>query len=300
MAANGGSADLWREPDPEPLNPSLQPAGEGGRRSDLSLRVASALVMAPAAILFAWLGGWWFLLFWLAAACAIFWEWTSLAAPPGEPVRPAVAGGAGLALAALGYAAGYPVVAAAALVAGYAVAAGPLGGRRAWIAGGMAYSAALLFAPVVLRNDASYGLAAILLLFAVVWSTDIAAYFGGRLIGGPKLWPSLSPNKTWSGAVIGALAGTAAGIFIGWGTGISNLFGVGMIAAGLSVAAQAGDLFESAVKRHFGAKDASRLIPGHGGLMDRLDGFVAAAFLAVLIGVARGGLEAPSAGLMIW
>jgi len=274
---------------------------KGRAPGDLLLRVASAMVMAPTAIAFAYLGGWWFLLFWLAAACVVFWEWTHLVAPPAKAVRPALAGTCGLVFAGLAWGLGYPVVAAAALVAGYAVAVGPaFKGNRLWIAGGVLYAATLVFAPAVLRADLSYGLAAILLLFAVVWSTDIAAYFGGRLIGGPKLWPQVSPNKTWSGALSGAAVAIVAGVAVGWGAGAGNLFWVATVALLLSIAAQAGDLFESSVKRHFGAKDAGQIIPGHGGLMDRLDGFVAAALLAVLIGLARGGIESPSAALMIW
>lgn len=283
------------------MDTSAPDAGKTRSTSNLALRIASALIMAPVALAFAYLGGWWFLLFWLAAACAVLWEWTHLAAAQSERVRAAVAGCAGLVLASLAYAMGYPVAAAAALIAGYAVAAGVVTkDKRLWVAGGIAYAATLLFAPVLLRADATYGLAAILLLFAVVWSTDIVAYFGGRMIGGPKLWARVSPNKTWSGAVSGAVAAILAGILVGWLAGVTHLLGIAMVSLVLSVASQGGDLFESALKRHFGAKDASQLIPGHGGVMDRLDGFVAAALVGALIGLARGGMEAPSVGLMIW
>ena len=127
-----------------------------------------------------------------------------------------------------------------------------------------------------------FGFVAIIFLFAVVWATDIAAYFVGRAIGGPKLAPRVSPNKTWSGA-IGGLRGRRAGS--GAGRAVQRRrrlrWSAVVVAIALSIAAQAGDLFESAFKRRFGAKDASGLIPGHGGLMDRLDGFVAAAVLAL-------------------
>src|SRR5207244_9116237 len=129
---------------------------------------------------------------------------------------------------------------------------------------------------------------ALIFLFAVVWSTDIAAYFAGRALGGPKLAPSVSPKKTWSGAIAGLAAAIAIAIGVANFGGLAGTLALSAIAVMLSVVAQAGDLFESALKRRFGAKDSGHLIPGHGGLMDRLDGFVAAATLAALIGFARG------------
>ena len=122
----------------------------------------------------------------------------------------------------------------------------------------------------------------------------------GRAIGGPLLWPRVSPNKTWSGAIGGLLGGVAAGVAVAYASGIGKLAVAGVMALVLSVLAQAGDLFESAVKRRFGAKDASHLIPGHGGVMDRLDGFLVAAFAALLIGMLRQGLAAPGRGLLVW
>jgi phosphatidate cytidylyltransferase len=172
--------------------------------------------------------------------------------------------------------------------------------RRAWCASGLLYGAALLIAPVVLRSDARLGFAAILFVFAIVWLSDIAAYFTGRALGGPKLMPRVSPNKTWSGAIGGTLAGTLGGVLLARYFGTTNLIAIGVVAIVLSLTSQAGDLFESAVKRHFQTKDASHLIPGHGGLMDRLDGFITAALAAVLIGIAHGGMPAPARGLMVW
>jgi phosphatidate cytidylyltransferase len=169
-----------------------------------------------------------------------------------------------------------------------------------WAGAGVLYAGAVVAAPVLLRGADALGLAAIVLLFVVVWATDIAAYFGGRALGGPKLWPAVSPKKTWSGALVGAAAAVAGGVLVARAAGLANLAAIGVLAFVLSVAAQAGDFFESAVKRRFGAKDSGTLIPGHGGLMDRLDGFVAAALLAAAVGVARGGLAAPSRGLLIW
>jgi phosphatidate cytidylyltransferase len=153
---------------------------------------------------------------------------------------------------------------------------------------------------MLLRRDAALGFAAILFLFVIVWLTDITAYFVGRAVGGPKLLPRVSPNKTWSGAIGGTAAGVAGGVAVASQFGIAKLGVAALVALVLSVVSQAGDLAESAIKRQFNAKDASQLIPGHGGLMDRLDGFVAAAVAGALIGLARGGFDAPARGLMVW
>jgi phosphatidate cytidylyltransferase len=165
---------------------------------------------------------------------------------------------------------------------------------------GLIYAGALLLAPILLRRDPTLGFWALLFLFAVVWATDIAAYFAGRAIGGPKLMPAVSPKKTWAGAIGGALGGVVAGLIVVKYAGLGVAPALVILAFMLSVVAQAGDLLESAIKRHFGAKDSSGLIPGHGGLMDRLDGFLTAAAAAVMVGLARGGLEGPARGLLIW
>jgi phosphatidate cytidylyltransferase len=172
--------------------------------------------------------------------------------------------------------------------------------RRLWIAGGIPYAGALGLAPIVLRSDAEDGFLAVIFLFAVVWTTDIAAYFIGRAAGGPKLVPQMSPNKTWSGAIGGTLAAVVVALALAKTAALAGLFAIAMLAIVLSVSAQAGDMFESFLKRRFGAKDSSHLIPGHGGLMDRLDGFVTASVVAALIGLARGGFEAPGRGLLVW
>jgi phosphatidate cytidylyltransferase len=276
--------------------------GQGGGRvgADLTLRIVSSIALIPLAIGAAWLGGWWFFAFWLAAAIGVMWEWAGLVAGGRASARITVAGALALILAALAIAFGRPL-AAVAVVATAAVAVAALANDRRVLAGaGVAYATAIVLPAIVLRADAANGFIAILLLFAVVWATDIAAYFGGRLIGGPKLWPQVSPKKTWSGASVGTAVAVAAGIGVGYGAGAGNLAALGVVCLLLSVASQAGDLFESALKRKFGAKDSSQLIPGHGGLMDRLDGFVVAALLAVSIGLWRGGFSHAATGLIIW
>jgi phosphatidate cytidylyltransferase len=172
--------------------------------------------------------------------------------------------------------------------------------RRIWVAGGVPYAGALALAPIVLRSDGEHGFLAVIFLFAIVWTTDIGAYFVGRAIGGPKLVPQVSPNKTWAGALGGMAAAVVVAVAAAKAAALTNLFAIAMLAVVLSVCAQGGDLFESILKRRFGAKDSSRLIPGHGGLMDRLDGFVTAGVAAVLIGLARGGFDAPGRGLLVW
>lgn len=171
-------------------------------------------------------------------------------------------------------------------------------GFIAWGLGGVAYAAALFFSVVSLRSSAEFGLVAILFLFAVVWLTDIAAYFAGRAIGGPKLAPRISPKKTWSGLAGGLVGGVGAGLALLAAFGVQPRLAHALVALGLALAAVAGDLFESAFKRRFAVKDSGHLIPGHGGFMDRLDGFIAAAVLAVGIGLLRDPDAA--SGLLRW
>ena len=137
-------------------------------------------------------------------------------------------------------------------------------------------------------------------LFAVVWSTDIAGYFAGRAIGGPKLMALVSPKKTWSGAIVGTIGAMIMAVLVAPLFGSFNSAALAGIALLLSVFSQVGDLLESWIKRRFGAKDASGLIPGHGGVMDRLDGFWAASLVACLIGLLRGGFDGATRGLLVW
>jgi phosphatidate cytidylyltransferase len=285
----------------------VQPAG-GKRpglavlagRGNLLLRIVSSLLLAPIAIAAAYFGGIVFIAFWALAALAVLWEWDTLVCA--DDRNPVLATGAvTIAGAALLMALGRSGVAMALIALGFfAVAVLSTRLRWLWCAAGLVYAAAIVVAPVLLRHDAERGFAAILFLFAVVWLTDVVAYFAGRGIGGPKLMTRVSPNKTWSGAIGGTLAGVLGGVAVARGFGIEGLAAVAAVALVLSVVSQAGDLAESAIKRHFNAKDASQLIPGHGGLMDRLDGFVAAAAVGAVLGIAHGGFDAPARGLMVW
>ncbi len=275
------------------------PLGMLRGRSNLALRVASSLVLAPLAIGAAYLGGIAFLGFWFLAALGVLWEWDVLVC--GHDRNPVLA----LGVLALAGACAFTVFGRPGFALMF-IAFGALAillaskSHRVWGFLGVVYAGAMLLAPVLLRDDAALGFATLLFLFAVVWATDIAAYFGGRAFGGPKLMPKVSPNKTWSGALCGTAAAIAGGCAVAKLAGLGNLAAIGGLALVLSVVSQAGDLFESALKRRFAAKDAGNLLPGHGGLMDRLDGFVAAATAALLIGAAHGGLENPTRGLMVW
>jgi phosphatidate cytidylyltransferase len=266
---------------------------------NLMLRVLSAIVLAPLAIGVAYMGGWPFALFWMLAALAVWWEWVRIIDPEGN--NGALVLGActlvlEMLLAGSGHAAMALMIVALALF-GIAVTAMK---DTKWMAGGILYASALVLAPIVIRADEQFGFAAIVFLFAVVWLTDIGGYFGGRAFGGPKLAPAISPKKTWSGAIVGTAAAVGAAVaFARWQQGTS-LVVIAIIAVVLSALSQGGDLFESAFKRHFGAKDASGLIPGHGGVMDRLDGFLVAALGAAIVGMLRGGLDNAARGVILW
>ncbi len=252
------------------------------------------VVLAVATVV---LGGWSFVLFWAAAAIGVYWEWNAMVA---RHIKiPLLVGGAALLAAAGTAGSGHFGYAVAAVAAGATAVAVVAPRRRAWSAMGVLYAGVLVLAPEVLRRDRQYGMAAVLFLFAVVWATDILGYFVGRLVGGPKLAVHISPKKTWAGAFGGAVGAVVAGV------GFMSMAGYAMgspvsTAFMLSIVSQGGDLLESAVKRRFGVKDASRVIPGHGGLMDRLDGFLAAAGVAALIGIVRGGPDAAAQGLLLW
>ncbi len=255
--------------------------------SELKLRVLSALVLAAAVLVTTLVGGWPFRLVWALAAGLVAYEWLAMVSR-----RNAVPAGIGVALA--GLALGLAPVSATAL-AGVSAFAALIGAvlmarleRRRWLEiCGIVYALAFAVIPPSLRAWPELGLALIIWTFAVAWLTDIAAYFTGRALGGPKLMPSVSPKKTWSGALGGATAGTLGGFAV-WALtpGAAHLAGpLVAIAASFfaSVVSQAGDLFESAMKRRFGAKDSSQLIPGHGGFFDRLDGYWA---VLVFVGAA--------------
>ncbi|WP_027051883.1 phosphatidate cytidylyltransferase [Mesorhizobium erdmanii] len=266
--------------------------------SNLQLRVISAVVLAVIALGLTWLGSLPFRLLCAAMSAMIFYEWTRMS-------RPAVNGLSFLPEALVvvfigaligGLSASWLLLLVAFLTAVTAIAA-QVRKTGQWEASGLAYASVSGLSLALLRDGDNSGLVAILFLFAVVWATDIFAYFVGRAIGGPKLAPSISPGKTRSGALGGAVGGVVAGVMLAAAAGAGNLALLGLVALVLSIVAQAGDLFESWVKRRHGCKDSGMLIPGHGGVMDRVDGLVAAALALYVIGWISAGADHPAQGL---
>ena len=275
-------------------------AGEGapGLRSNLAMRVMAALVLAPLAIAAAWFGGW----FWIGLATitvvGLFGEWFLII---GNLRRPALMWGflslasAGVCLAINNFELANLCIALG-LFAMFLFSARAL---RSWSAIGLGYTAAALFACVLVRRDPSYGFSALIFVFLVVWITDILGYFVGRGVGGAKLWVRVSPKKTWSGA-IGGVTGSIVFAAAFAAAGYGKLAPMLLLGTVISVISQLGDLFESALKRQFGVKDSSQIIPGHGGLLDRLDGFMAAIVAAAVIGYMRSGTDSIGQGLLVW
>ena len=272
--------------------------------SELGLRVISGLILALLALGSAFLGGYAFEFFWLIAGVLVLREWIKIQGI--EPWRARIA----IAVAIIAYVVsiwmidqaenrGAPPglifflpVAIAALVT-FLIGFGTMKDRL-WFASGILYASGALVPPIVLRLHPSDGAVAILWLFLCVWMSDIGAFFVGRTLGGPKLWPRVSPKKTWSGFFGGLVIGSAAAIvaviwsqsmfgpvwLTGWPLIIVTILAV--------LAAVAGDLFESAVKRRFGVKDSGSILPGHGGVMDRLDSFIAASIFTFIVVWIRG------------
>lgn len=269
------------------------------RWPDLRKRALSAALLVPAAILCIWLGAEAWAALMAAAVALLGWEWVRLCGfstrrLPGLAVPVAVLVAGVLAVdgamhAALG-------VLAASFAALWGVSAPRF--RRAlpgfWLGFGVLYIGLAGVSLIHLRGDAAAGLSNVLFLFLVVWSSDIGAYLAGRRFGGPKLAPAISPNKTWSGAAGGLVSAMAVGWLAAYVMEPAMLppLRVLLVAAILGVLAQVGDLFESWLKRRFHVKDTSSLIPGHGGLLDRLDGVLSAAPAAALLGVLLGPGEA--------
>ena len=266
---------------------------------DLWPRVAAAVAMGSVAVAATWIGGFLFAAFWWLASIVVLWEWQRLVGGERLIVARVVAGAVALALAALSALHDSIAGVVAALILGAAAVGWIAGGRQGiWAAAGVLYAGALVASVGLLRVSPSFGMASILWLFAVVWGADIAAYFAGRLIGGPRLWPRVSPGKTWAGAIVGAFAGAVLGLMLAaWTNRLAALFWLGLATA---IVSELGDLFESALKRRFGVKDSSGLIPGHGGLMDRLDAFTSASFFAAVVAILHPKGDYIASGLFQW
>lgn len=260
-------------------------------KRELLLRTASGVVLASATLAMTWAGPGWFAVLTAAVALILLWEWGQLTTKTGFTPARVAAGVCLLAALALTFA-GRSQFALLVVALGAGIAAA-LPGRsgRGLEAAGVLYAGIPAVALLWLRTDPQYGLEGIILLLLIVWATDTGAFVAGRAIGGPRLWPRVSPNKTWSGLLGGVCAAAlVACLYVTWLGGAWGWRTIGL-AGILAVVSQGGDLFESSLKRAFGAKDASRLIPGHGGFMDRVDGLVfaavAAAALAAILGAGR-------------
>jgi phosphatidate cytidylyltransferase len=278
--------------------PKAAPAAAGPGQRNLIVRVASAVVLVPLAIAAAYAGGWYWAALVTLCAIGLFVEWLMVTGISGNAPL-VVTGAAILAIAAPFLALRNVDIALIVLALGIAAVAFRSTAPRFWAIGGFLYAAAAQVSSILVRLDRSEGFVALVFILLLVWCTDIGGYFAGRTIGGPKLWPRVSPNKTWAGAV----GGLILSLIVAGGFAMNGFGKMGpllMVAAALSVASQLGDLMESAVKRRFGVKDSSHIIPGHGGLMDRLDGYVAAVALAAILGVLRGGAGGAGTGLMVW
>ncbi|MCL6708033.1 phosphatidate cytidylyltransferase [Pseudomonas sp. R2.Fl] len=254
---------------------------------ELTLRIYSSIVLIAVVVTATWFGGMAFRALAALISLLIFYEWSTITGLHEKSPRGNAWAWLAVVVVAVNLLFGRPDLTVP-LLGGFTVTALILafaGVWSGWIAGGIVYAGLSAVSLADIRGGDAVGFAAMLFVFAVVWSTDILAYFVGRAIGGPKLAPRISPGKTWSGAIGGTIAGVLGGIGLtlcffqtvgAWGIGVAFL---------LSVSSQIGDLFESFVKRRFGVKDSSHLIPGHGGVMDRVDGLVFACFTAFFLAV---------------
>jgi phosphatidate cytidylyltransferase len=256
---------------------------------ELQLRIASGVGFAVAGFTMLYWGPMPFAILLGLVAAAMSWEWNRIVRGEGSDAIAVVHIATSLAAAALAAfdQAGAGLALAVIAIGAITVSALAFGSGRVALSGtGVFYTGLPVVALEWLRGDASLGLLAVLFVLLAVAATDTAAYFTGRAVGGPKLWPAVSPNKTWSGLAGGVTAAALTGAAFPFLTGSGWwlwLSGLGLV---LGLVAQAGDLAESALKRHFGVKDASDLIPGHGGFMDRMDGIVTASITAALIAAA--------------
>jgi phosphatidate cytidylyltransferase len=255
---------------------------------ELRLRIYSSIVMVVVVLAATAAGGLVFRILSAAIGIAIFYEWSRMCRLGENSFRGLAWGWLSIVATAANLVFGSDELAVPLLGGAVITALLPsiFGRWNLWQAGGILYAGLSAVSLAGIRADDLIGLKAMLYVFVTVWATDILAYFVGRTLGGPKLAPRISPGKTWSGALGGTLAGVAAGsalMLIDFSSLPAWTVMAGLL---LSVASQAGDLFESHVKRRFGVKDSSHLIPGHGGVMDRVDGLVFACFAAFVLALA--------------
>jgi phosphatidate cytidylyltransferase len=277
----------------EPDNPTPAPA----LPQDLVPRLASGVVLAVGAMTLTWAGLWPFTVLVIAVALIIAWEW-------GGIVREAsvdtifVVSALAICVAAVLTACGTPGLGLITLVVGGILAALLGFGDRGHLSSlGVLYAGLPAISLIWLRSSPQWGFIAV--LFLLVWATDTGAYAAGRALGGPRLAPRWSPNKTWTGLAGGVASAMLLAAALGYMAETGSI-GRMVIGAGvLAVVAQAGDIAESALKRQHGIKDASTLIPGHGGFMDRVDGLVFSATFAAMFGLLVN-VHDPARALLMW
>ena len=257
--------------------------------SNLGLRVASAAVLAPAILAAAWFGGWPYLVVIAIGVALLAIEWGGMSAPV-APTRVAAAVAAAVLIAVfVGYRGDFIWAWGAILVtaAAAAVIARGVAERPADAAFGVLYIAPAALCLVWLRST-NQGAWWTMMLFAATWAADIGAFAVGSTFKGPKLWPRFSPNKTWSGFIGGLAAAMVAGSLMAWISAFElNIWAAALIGLTVGLATMAGDLWESAIKRRFGVKDSGDLIPGHGGLLDRVDGLMFAVVVMAALRLAN-------------
>lgn len=260
---------------------------------ELKKRIVSAIVMAVIVLAATWYGGLAFRTVAAVAAILIYHEWSTITRLADCDFRANAFGWVAVVAIAAELVFGDGDLAVP-LLAGTTITAALLVALRKgswWLPGGVFYAGLSGISLAAIRGEDQLGLVATLFIFAVVWATDILAYFVGRALKGPKLAPKISPGKTWSGAIGGAVSGVVASSVLTLGVFSRLTLWTVAIAFVLSVASQIGDLFESFIKRRFGVKDSGRIIPGHGGVMDRIDGLVFACFAAFLLTLATVAMK---------
>jgi phosphatidate cytidylyltransferase len=251
--------------------------------NELATRIGSAVVLAPVVLAVVHFGSPYFEGLIAIVAAILAWEWSRLCGADSAVVNTALI--VGVALGAVAFVVdGHGVLGYGALIAGaVGVAILDHGPRRLWLAAGVLYIGVPLAAFVWLRAEPTFGRDGALWLLLAVWATDIGAYAFGRLIGGPKLAPHISPKKTWAGLIGGMVCAMLVGAIVAGLLGKGGMTSLALLSGVVGAVSQGGDLLESWIKRHFQIKDMGTLIPGHGGLFDRVDGLLAALVLVGLV-----------------